>query len=62
VHEGSTAIWHLAEVMDWLKAKGTYQLEQAVHAVAKTTMQVNLTREAQRITHRAERELRALVK
>jgi len=62
VHEGSTAIWHLAEVMDWLKAKGTYQLEQAVHEVAETTMQVNLTREAQRITPRAERELRALVK
>ncbi|WP_404613524.1 helix-turn-helix transcriptional regulator [Caballeronia udeis] len=62
VHEGSTAIWHLAEVMDWLKAKGTYQLEQAVHDIAETTMQVNLTKEAQRLTPRAERESRALVK
>jgi len=62
VHEGSTAIWHLAEVMDWLKAKGTYQLEQAVHEIAETTMQVNLTKEAQRLTPRAERELRTLVK
>ena len=62
VHEGSTAIWHLAEVMDWLKAKGTYQLEQAVHEIAETTMQVNLTKEAQRLAPRAEHELCALVK
>jgi hypothetical protein len=69
VHEGSTAIWHLAEVMDWLKAKGkrqkakgTYELEQAVHEIAETTMQINLTKEAQRLTPRAQRELRSLMK
>jgi hypothetical protein len=48
--------------MDWLKAKGTYELEQSVHEVAETTMQVNLAKEAQRLTPRAQRELRALVK
>jgi len=62
VHEGSTAIWHLAEVMDGLKAKGTYELEQAVHEIAETTMQINLTKEAQGLTPRAQRELRPLVK
>jgi hypothetical protein len=62
VHEGSTAIWHLAEVMDWLKAKGTYELEQAVHEIAETIMQINLTKEAQRLTPRAQRELRSLMK
>jgi predicted DNA-binding transcriptional regulator AlpA len=62
VHEGSTAIWHLAEVLDWLSAKGTYELEQSVHEIAETTMQVNLTKEAQRLTPQVQRELRPLVK
>jgi hypothetical protein len=48
--------------MDWLKAKGTYELEQAVHEIAETTMQINLTKEAQRLTPRAQRELRSLMK
>jgi len=61
-HEGSTAIWHLAEVVDWPKAKGTYELEQADHEIAQTTMQINLIKEAQRLTPRAQRELRSLVK
>jgi len=24
VHEGSASIWHLADVLDWLQAKGSY--------------------------------------
>lgn len=41
--------------MDWPKAKGTYALEQSVHEIAETTMQINLTKEAQRLTPRAQR-------
>jgi hypothetical protein len=27
VHEGSALIWHLAEVLDWLKMRGGYQFD-----------------------------------
>lgn len=61
VHEGSAAVWHLADVLHWLKAKGTYQLEQGMLDVAKATMQINLAKEASQLVPRVQREVRALV-
>jgi predicted DNA-binding transcriptional regulator AlpA len=61
VHEGSASVWHLADVMAWLQAKGTYKLEQAVFDVAVTAMQVNLAKEALQITPRVRNEIQALV-
>ena len=29
VHEGSATIWHLADVLSWLHARGSYQLERS---------------------------------
>ena len=61
VHEGSSALWHLADVLSWLQAKGSYRLEQAVLDVAVTAMQINLARQARQITAQVQREVRALV-
>ncbi len=61
VHEGSAAVWHLADVLSWLMAKGAYKLEQSVFDVAIATMQINLAKQAQQIAPRVRRELRALV-
>ena len=61
VHEGSSSVWHLAEVMSWLQDKGTYKLEPAVFEVARAAMQVNLAKEALQITPRVRNEIRALV-
>lgn len=61
VHEGSSSVWHLAEVMTWLQARGTYKFEQAVLDVAVTAMQVNLAKEARQITPRVQREVLLLV-
>lgn len=61
VHEGSSAVWHLADVLSWLQAKGSYKLEQAVIEVAVTTMQINLAKEARQMTPRVQREIRAFV-
>lgn len=61
VHEGSSSVWHLAEVMAWMLARGTYTLEQAVLDVAVTAMQVNLAKEARQIKPRVRREVRLLV-
>ena len=47
VHEGSASVWHLAEVMSWIQARGTYKVEAAVLEVALSAMQVNLAKEVE---------------
>lgn len=45
VHEGTPTIWHLSTVLDWLKGRGTYEVEVCLAEVAKTNMQFNLAKE-----------------
>ena len=45
VHEGTPTIWHLATVLDWLKSRGNYVIEDSLWEVAKTNRQFNLARE-----------------
>lgn len=61
VHEGSTSVWHLADVLLWLQGRGSYKLEQSMLEVAIATRQVNLVKESRQLTPRAQREVRALV-
>jgi len=61
VHEGSATVWHLAEVLHWLKAKGNYQFEQGVLDVAKAAMQINLAKEVLQLVPRVQREVRVLL-
>ncbi|MDO8299438.1 AlpA family transcriptional regulator [Lacisediminimonas sp.] len=49
VHEGSTTLWHLADMLDWLQAKGTYQLDHGMLELAKVTRQINVTKESLRL-------------
>lgn len=49
VHEGSASIWHLADVLAWLQAKGGYALTQDVLDVARAAWRVNMTKEGQRV-------------
>lgn len=46
VHEGSATIWHLADVLSWLHARGNYQLERSLIELAQATRQINHAREA----------------
>lgn len=46
VHEGSTSIWHLAEVLDWLCARGGYQFDTGVLETSKVALGVNIAKEA----------------
>lgn len=61
VHDGSASVWHLAEVMSWLQAKGTYKLEQQVLEVATTAMHINIVKESRPIAPHLIREVRALL-
>ncbi len=46
VHEGSAAIWHLADILSWLDAKGNYNFERSILDVAKTAMLLNFAKES----------------
>lgn len=61
VHEGSASIWHLADVLAWLQAKGTYSLALDVLDVARVALQVNVAKEGRRLTGSVSKELEALV-
>lgn len=61
VHEGSASIWHLADVLAWLQARGSYSLAKGVLEVARVALQVNVVKEAQRLSGAAEEELEARV-
>jgi|APEBP8051073220_1049391.scaffolds.fasta_scaffold00415_40 predicted DNA-binding transcriptional regulator AlpA len=61
VHEGSASIWHLADVLAWLQAKGSYSLATDVLDVARVALQVNVAKEGRRLPRSASKELQALV-
>jgi predicted DNA-binding transcriptional regulator AlpA len=61
VHEGSASIWHLADVLAWLQAKGSYSLATDVLEVACVALQVNVAKEGRRLSRSASKELDALV-
>ncbi len=61
VHEGSASIRHLADVLAWLQAKGSYSLGKDVMEVARVASQVNVAKEGRRLPRSASRELQALV-
>lgn len=61
VHEGSTSIWHLADVLGWLQTRGSYSLARDVLEVARVALQVNLAKEGRRLPRSTSKELEALV-
>lgn len=61
VHEGSAAIWHLAEVLGWLEEKGGYALEATMLETSRATLDVNLAKEVHRLSVAAARELKLLI-
>ena len=48
VHDGKTAIWHLADVLEWLNQRGNYALPEATRELAQVTRQRNLSGSLQR--------------
>lgn len=60
MHEGSASIWHLADVLVWLHARGGYTLAQGVLEVAQVALQVNIAKEGRRLPASTSRELEAL--
>ncbi|RRN54717.1 DNA-binding protein [Pseudoxanthomonas sp. SGNA-20] len=60
VHEGSSSLWHLADVLDWLQGRG-YELARDVLEVACVAWQVNVMKEGRRLPRPVRGEVEALV-
>lgn len=61
VHEGSTSVWHLADVLKWLADRGDYAIEKPLLDVARVAMQINLAKEARALEAPVQKKVRALV-
>lgn len=61
VHDGSTALWHLAAVLEWLNARDGYSIDKRLLDVARMAMQINLAKELRLLNQPVEKRIRALV-
>lgn len=61
VHEGSTSIWHLIDVLAWLEERGAYELPGDVVEVARVAHLVNMAKEQCRLRGKSARSWMALV-
>jgi predicted DNA-binding transcriptional regulator AlpA len=61
VHEGSASVWHLSDILDWMTARGGYDIKTDVVDVAKLAKQINLAKEARQLEPRFNRQLENLV-
>jgi hypothetical protein len=60
VHGGTTTIWHLALVLEWLVARD-YSIAQPLRDVARMAMQINLFKELQYLEQPVQSRIQALV-
>lgn len=49
IHESSVSLWHLAEVLAWLQARGSYSIAQELMELARVAMSVNVSRAHERV-------------
>jgi hypothetical protein len=49
VHEGSSALWHLVDVLGWMLPRGGYAVAPGTVEVATTAKQLNLARKNQQL-------------
>ncbi|MBA3339624.1 MAG: DNA-binding protein [Geodermatophilaceae bacterium] len=61
VHAGSTAIWHLVDLLTWLQTKAGYATDRGVLEVAAAALQVNVAKEVQRLSPATNRGVAAMV-
>lgn len=51
VHDGKTALWHLADVLEWLEQRGSYAIPAGTRDLAQVTLRLNLQQAMQRYAH-----------
>jgi len=61
VYEGTPSIWHLAEILIWLKEDKTYSIDDSLLEIAKTNMDFNIARSWKKVEPDLQEDIMALV-
>jgi hypothetical protein len=61
VHEGKSSIWHLFQVLAWLRDRKRYQIEETLLEISQANMQVNAVKETNNIDPGLQGDLRVLI-
>jgi hypothetical protein len=61
VYEGTPSIWHLAEILTWLREDKTYSIDDSLLEVAILNMEFNVARKWRKIAPELQDNIRALV-
>jgi hypothetical protein len=61
IYEGSPSIWHLSEILVWLREAKTYAVDGALMETAKTNMDVNIARSWKKVEPTFQESVKALV-
>lgn len=61
VHDGSSALWHLSDLLAWLQAKGPYPVADGLAEVAAVCKQINLARSAPQLQAGFQAEVQDLL-
>lgn len=51
LHTGKSVIWHLAEVLDWLKENKDYSFDEQTHEIARASAKLNFTSRNNKTIH-----------
>jgi hypothetical protein len=60
VYEGTHSIWHLAEILIWLREDRTYSIDDALLDIAQTNMNINIATSWQKIPLDTQESIKAL--
>lgn len=61
VHEGNPTLWHLADVLRWLRVEKGYRVDDRLMAIAEVTRQVNLAVGSRAADRDAQKQILALL-
>lgn len=61
VYEGTPSLWHLAEILTWLRAEKMYAIDDEMSDIAKINMEINTACCWQRLTPEHKEKIETLV-
>jgi hypothetical protein len=61
IYEGTPSIWHLSEILTWLKEDKNYPIDDALLEIAKINMEFNLAKKWRKVEPSLQENIQALV-
>jgi hypothetical protein len=61
IYEGTPSIWHLAEILTWLRETKAYAIDDALIEIAKTNMNINIAKSWQKVEPAFQENIKSLV-